>query len=107
MLRTIASAMSSALQLKLPPVQLGSVHCLTRSDVLKRSVGLTVGEQDLLERMQQGMEVKRTTTHSVWYGVADNVRYHISNDLIQKLLRTGRIVFVGKRMLSVKLRDDI
>ena len=62
-------------------------------------------DQELLDKLNAGMSLKRSSIHSNWYGVLDNFRHTGDRQQIMRLLRCGKLKYTGPRQLEVKIND--
>ena len=64
-------------------------------------------DEDFIRKMNEGMQVKRTTLRSQWYGHTFDTRYNLDGKQIYKLLTEGKLAYLTDKKLTAVLPKQL
>ena len=63
-------------------------------------------DEQLMEKLRDGMTLKRSSLHSAWFGVIGNFRHAGDKRQIMRLVQSGKLRYTGPRQLEVKINEN-
>lgn len=63
-------------------------------------------DEELLNKLSEGMTLKRSSIYSNWFGVMGSLRHTGDKRQIMRLVQAGKLRYTGPRQLEVKINEN-